>query len=230
LELDVDNAVTDGQKKRAEAAMKEFEADPKRMAEKFNLDRAATRANINQSNAAAGASGAAARASNALTGSREEDAKMRGWARNGTPEQQASARRYFTADDQNTNAQADKEARTKALIKEANPDWTDQQVSARALEMVDPTNMKGQEFQTLRELLRNAETDEEIREIKGKMNALLAKAENSRNPTGAKPAAAGTPKTISEAEIQQNMTKYKWTREQTLAKAKEQGYTLQGAK
>lgn len=193
LQIDIDNAATDGEKKRAEAAMKTFEADPKRMAEKFDLDREATRANITQSRAAAGASSASARASNALTDERVlgTSVKRELLDPKTTPERKAQIRAMYTADDSATNQQVDKEARTKALIKEANPDWTDQQVSARALEMVDPTNMKGQEFQTLRELLRNAETDSEIQEIKGKMHALLAKAENSRNPTGAKPAATG---------------------------------------
>lgn len=232
LQIDIDNAATDGEKKKAEAAMKVFESDPKRMAEKFDLDREATRANITQSRAAAGASSASARANNALTDERTlgTSVKRELLDPKTTPERKAQIRAMYTADDAATNQQADKEARTKALIKEANPDWTDQQVSARALEMIDPTNMKGQEFQTLRELLRNAETDDEIREIKGKMNALLAKAENSRNPKAVAGATAGIAKTISEAEIQQNMTKYKWTREQTLAKAKELGYTLQGAK
>lgn len=192
LTIDIDNARTDGERKKAEAAMKTFESDPKRMAEKFDLDRAATRANINQSNAAAGASGASARASNALTSERQTNLQMRNWAANGTDEQKAQARQFFTVDDQGTNAAKDKNAFLATQMK--NLGWDDQQIAQRLLDINDPTNAKGD---TLRSLifLANEEMDPTKKtEILGKIKTLsdagLAK---GSAPASAAPAASATP-------------------------------------
>jgi len=164
LQLDIDNATTDGERKRAEAAMKVFEADPKRMAEKFDLDRAATRANINQSNAAAGASSASARASNALTEERTFGNKGRAAALdpNTTPEELERYRRGFQLDDKSGQLAVSKQksAEIEALIKRVNPDWTDQQVAQEALTMIDPSGLKGQKFQALKILIDNASDSE----------------------------------------------------------------------
>jgi hypothetical protein len=142
LELDLANAKTDGERKRAEAFIKAFEANPENLAKKFKLDQDIGRANINQSNAAAGASGAAARASNANTGNiearttgqlLENDAMAIIADPKSTPAQIKAAKLTMR------KGQEDPTTGTSAtlvnLIKQANPTWTEEQVAQKALDM-----------------------------------------------------------------------------------------------
>jgi hypothetical protein len=117
---------------------------------------------------------------------------MRKWAVSGTDEEKAAARRYFTVDDQASNAQSNKNAFLADQMKKLG--WDDQQIAQRLLEINDPTNAKGD---TLRGLifLANEELDDGRRkEILGKIQTLteagLAKGAAPKAGT-ATPAAAG---------------------------------------
>ena len=224
LTLDIDNAATDGERKRAEAAMKQFESDPKRMAEKFNLDRDVSRANINQSNAAAGASGASARASNALTDSRVTDNKLRTEMLDPktTEARKAQIREMYQVDDKSGGAAKQKSAEIEALIKRVNPDWTDQQVAQEALGMVDPSGLKGQKFQALKILIDNATNDTERDQYLVQLKAL---ASPQRGAAGAPAPAAGSaalPAGITEGQVATAMKNRGMTREQVIQKYNEQ--------
>ena len=221
LTLDIDNAATDGEKKRAEAAMKQFEADPKRMAEKFDLDRAVSRANINQSNASAGASSAAARASNQTTTDKQEASKMRRWATSGTDEQKAQARQYFVVDDAAVNAGRDKNAATEALIRRVNPGWTDQQVAQETLSMTDPTGMKGQQFQALKVLIDNASDDAERNRYLEQLKA-LASPQRGQAAAAAPAGSVALPTGITEDQVATAAKNRGLTREQVIQKYKAQ--------
>jgi hypothetical protein len=149
LQLDIDNAQTDGQRKRAEAAMKVFEADPERMAENLRLDQ-----NVRKGQAASAF--ASANSANATAAEKEEAAKMRRWAVSGTDEQKAQARQYFTVDDAASNAVTSKNDFLAKQMK--NLGWDDKQIAQRLLEINDPTNAKGDVLKGLI-FLANDETD-----------------------------------------------------------------------
>ena len=153
LRQEVSNLRAQGRKEEAAALAQEFKSDPQRLAEAWDLDLSVKSANINQSNAAAGASSASARASNALTGDREQAAQMRKWAVEGTPEQQKQARAYFTVDDPTSRAANAKQDQVQALIRQVNPKATDQEVAAQTLEFLG--SAKGERITALKSIIDN---------------------------------------------------------------------------
>jgi hypothetical protein len=181
LEQDLANAQTDAEKKKAEARIKEFEADPERMAKREGLENSRISAQTNASNASAGASSAAAESSRAGTSDKKEAAKMRQWAVSGTPEQKQQARDYFAVDDQASAGTQAKENQLKSLIKQANPAMTDQQVSAATLEHMG--TQKGERIIALKSIIDNG-TDEDRAAAMEEMKTIVLK--------GKKPAAASS--------------------------------------
>jgi hypothetical protein len=182
LQLDIDNATTDGQRKRAEAKMKEFESDPARMAENLRLDQ-----NVRKGQAASAF--ASANSANATAAEKKEATKMRQWAQSGTEEQQAAARRYFAVDDPTSNAMNNKNEFLATQMK--NLGWDDKQIAQRLLEINDPTNAKGDVLNGLI-FLANDETDPTTKQ--GYMDKIRVIVESgmTKNAGGAKPAGAAS--------------------------------------
>ena len=170
LRQEVSNLRAQGRKEEAAALAQEFKSDPQRLAEAWDLDLSVKSANINQSNAAAGASSASARASNALTGDREQAAQMRKWAVEGTPEQQKQARAYFTVDDPTSRAANAKQDQVQALIRQVNPKATDQEVAAQTLEFLG--SAKGERITALKSIIDNG-SDAQREAALAEMEALV---------------------------------------------------------
>lgn len=136
VEQEIKNLETSGRLDEARALKAEFDADPQRMADNLKLDQSVKRANINQSNAAAGASGAAARASNALTGDRELTLSLKKELLDPktTPERKAQIEGMYRADDPQSRVVSAKSDELTRLVKAANPQMTDQEVAAEVLQ------------------------------------------------------------------------------------------------
>jgi hypothetical protein len=77
------------------------------------------------------------------------------------------------------------------------------------------------ELQAATALLQYAGDDDTRKGAEATLKAILTRSVKAGTPPN-------TPKVITEADIQSNMTKYKKTREEVLAAAKAQGYQLQG--
>lgn len=135
LAVEVKNLRTQGKSAEAMALIQEAKAG--NIKTELDLQNAAQRANIGQSNAAAGASAASARASDAMTQGRvwENEARATLMDKNSTPQDQEAATRVLNngkTDKTHANAQANA---MRDLVKVANPDWTDAQVAQEVLSM-----------------------------------------------------------------------------------------------
>lgn len=169
---------------------------------------------------------AQAASANETTKSKKKDAQMKEWSATGTPEQKKQARDYFTADDPTARAAAGKQGQVEDLIRRSNPDLTDAQVAQQALDL--SSSQKGERIIALKALIDNGDETQRTSAL-AELNSIVLGKKLGVNAG----AATGTPtaaKVITEAQITSNMTKYGKTREETLAAAKAQGYTLQGAK
>ena len=182
LELDLQNAQTDGERKKAEARIKEFEADPARMAEREGLETQRIQAQTTASNASAGASSAAAESSRATTSDKKRSAEMKEWAVSGTDEQKKQARDYFTVDDPAARATTVKQDQIRTLIKEANPQMTDQEVATATLEHMG--TQKGERIIALKSIIDNGDDTARAAALE-EMQGIVMK-----NKKGAAPAAA----------------------------------------
>jgi len=186
LAQDLANATTDAARKKAELRIKEFEADPTRMADLLDLDKKAKKAQIDSSSASAGLHGAQA-------GKLAEDTKMRKWATTGTDAEKAQARAYFTVDDQATNATKDKNTFLEGQMKKLG--WTDTQIAQRLLDINDPTNAKGDALRGLI-YLANEEMDPVRKaDYVARIDTLTKNASGKNTPgapAAATPSAAGS--------------------------------------
>lgn len=135
LAQEVKNLRTQGKTAEAEALIKEAKAG--NIKTELDLANAAQRANISQSNAAAGASAAQARYADQGTQGRilENDARLTLVDRNATPEDQEGATRVLNNGKSDKTVVRSQQNALKELIKEANPDWTPAQVAQEALNM-----------------------------------------------------------------------------------------------
>lgn len=185
LELDLQNAQTDGERKKAELAIKEFEADPARMAKREGLENQRISDQSLASRASAGASSAAAESSRATTSDKKKSAQMKEWAVSGTPEQKQQARDYFTVDDPAARSTTVKQDQIRALIKEANPQMTDQEVATATLEHMG--TQKGERIIALKSIIDNGDDTARAAALE-EMQGIVMK-----NKKGAAPA-AGTGK------------------------------------
>lgn len=188
LEQDLANAATDAERKKAEARMKAFEADPERMAKREGLENSRISAQTNASNASAGASSAAAESSRAGTTDKKKAAEMRQWAVSGTPEQKQQARDYFAVDDQASAGTQAKENQIKTLIKQANPEMTDQEVAAATLEHMG--TQKGERIIALKSIIDNG-SDEKRAAALEEMQGIVLKGKKPAATSAAAPAGQG---------------------------------------
>jgi hypothetical protein len=194
-------------------------SDPEYVRKMLAADLDVKRGNAAQSYAGAGAS-------NALTADREQDTKLQATL----ADPKASAEDKALAEKALRKGQTygggklgDLDARAAALLK-GGLVKTEQEAYAKAYE--DSGDKKGQDFERLKALAQSADPAT----AKWAEEQMLA---GARGKEGKPAGATGTPtaaKVITEAQIASNMTKYGKTREETLAAAKAQGYTLQGAK
>jgi hypothetical protein len=224
LEQDLANAQTDAEKKKAEVRIKEFEADPERMAKREGLENQRIADQSLASRASAGASSASARASDALTSDRTLTTSLKKELLDPktTPERKKQIQEMHQADDPTARATTAKQDQLRTLIKEANPGMTDQEVAAATLEHMG--TQKGERIIALKSIIDNG-TDEARAAALEEMQAITLRKGKTAAP-GKVPAAGAAPKVISEADIASNMKKYGKTREETIAAAKAQGYTL----
>ena len=135
LAQEVKNLRTQGKTAEANSLIQEAKAG--NIKTELDLENASRRANINQSNAAAGASAAQARYANAGTQGRilENEARRTLSDRNATPEDQEGATRVLNNGKSDKTVVRSQQNALKELIKEANPDWTPAQVAQEALNM-----------------------------------------------------------------------------------------------
>jgi len=135
LAQEVKNLRTQGKTAEANSLIQEAKAG--NIKTELDLANAAQRANISQSNAAAGASAAQTRYTNAGTQGRilENDARLTLVDRNATPEDQEGATRVLNNGKSDKTVVKSQQNALKELIKEANPDWTPAQVAQEALNM-----------------------------------------------------------------------------------------------
>lgn len=135
LAQEVKNLRTQGKTAEANSLIQEAKAG--NIKTELDLENASRRANISQSNAAAGASAAQARYANAGTQGRilENDARLTLVDRNATPEDQEGATRVLNNGKSDKTVVKSQQNALKELIKEANPDWTPAQVAQEALNM-----------------------------------------------------------------------------------------------
>lgn len=186
LTLDVQNAETEGAKRKAELLLKEFEADPVRMQTKFDLANKATNANINQSNAAASASSASA-------GKTAEDTKMRKWAVSGTEDEKKQARAYFIVDDPAAKSASAKTDNDLAMVRMANPGISDADAAKEVLSMNSAA--KANYLAAAQKIVENVEgafTAEQVATARQYM-AGQVQAQAERNKPGAAGGGAVTP-------------------------------------
>lgn len=133
LAQEVKNLRTQGKTAEAQALIQEARAG--NIKTELDLENASKRANIAQSNAAAGASASATRANDQLTQQRvwENEARATLSDVNGTPQAQEAATRVLNhGKTDRTAAKAGNDA-MMSIIRIANPDWTDAQVAQEAL-------------------------------------------------------------------------------------------------
>lgn len=133
LAQEVKNLRTQGKTAEAQALIQEAKAG--NIKTELDLENASRRANINQSNAAAGASAAQARYADQGTQGRilENEARVTLLDENVTPKAQEAATRVLNnGKTDRTSAKAGNDA-MMSIIKIANPDWTDAQVAQEAL-------------------------------------------------------------------------------------------------
>lgn len=224
--LEIARLKSDGDIAAARALGEAVKNDPELVRRQINDTHSQSMASINASNASAASSYASAGNLNETTRSKKKDAQMKEWAVSGTPEQKKQARDYFTVDDPASRSNAVKQGQVEDLIRRANPDLTDNQVAQQALDL--STSQKGERIIALKALIDNGDDTQRTAAL-AELNSIVLGKKLGVN-TGA---ATGTPagaKIITEAQISSNMAKYGKTREETLAAAKAQGYTLQGAK
>lgn len=135
LAQEVKNLRTQGKTAEANSLIQEAKAG--NIKTELDLENASRRANINQSNAAAGASAAQARYADQGTQGRilENEARLTLVDRNATPEDQEGATRVLNNGKSDKTVVRSQQNALKELIKEANPDWTPAQVAQEALNM-----------------------------------------------------------------------------------------------
>lgn len=135
LAQEVKNLRTQGKTAEANSLIQEAKAG--NIKTELDLENASRRANINQSNAAAGASAAQARYADQGTQGRilENEARLTLVDRNATPEDQEGATRVLNNGKSDKTVVKSQQNALKELIKEANPDWTPAQVAQEALNM-----------------------------------------------------------------------------------------------
>ena len=133
LAQEVKNLRTQGKAAEAQALIQEAKAG--NIKTELDLENAAKRANIGQSNAAAASSMSTVRANDQLTQQRvwENEARATLSDVNVTPQAQEAATRVLNqGKTERTSAKAGNDA-MMSIIKIANPDWTDAQVAQEAL-------------------------------------------------------------------------------------------------
>lgn len=143
---------------------------------------------------------------------------------NATKEQKEAATTVYSGGKSPTQTHKDNLENVKTLYKQANPGATDQEASQFALE--HSVEAKGEKLRALTTLLNQATPGDAEHDFAKKQIMELAK----KSRSGAPPTGAASAKVITEADIASNMAKYKKTREEVLAAAKAQGYTLAGEK
>lgn len=204
-----------GRKAEADALVAEFKADPARVAEAWRLDQGVKKANITQSNAAAGASGASARAANALAGSREQELKWQQTLADpkATPEAKVAAKQGLDAATPGGGASGkmhDLEARAQLIFQGGLAPTLEE---ARAKAYQDSLEKKGGDGENLRWLAEYSE-DPSVRKAAQEM--LAASTLGGKSGQGAPKLGAGKlplPPGISEDDVAQTAAKRGMTRD-----------------
>lgn len=193
----------EGRKAEADALAAEFKSDPKRLAQGWNLDVAGKQANINQSNAAAGAN-------NALTADRELSTSLKKELLDPktTPERKKQIQEMHQADDPASRSVTAKQDADMKLVRMANPGWTEQQVAQEVVQM--GTTAKANYLALAQKIVENADgayTPEQVADARaygaGQVSA------QAKRVTGATPAAkptAGTRVKVATAAEWEKLT------------------------
>lgn len=184
LAADVRRLRAAGDKEAAQALIAEYNSDPKRLAEKWNLDVKAANAGIARDNAAAGASAANA----ALTNEKGKAAK--------TLNEQNDPNAVLHGTHTGKNAAKQKLDELSTYVKQAYPEMTEQQIAQHVLEM--QSTKKGEGVEMLTKLMESE--DAAVRKWATEKLATKAgyKADGAGKPT-AKPAASGAAPTADAA-------------------------------
>lgn len=135
LAQEVKNLRAQGQTAAANALIQEAKAG--NIKTELDLENAARRANINQSNASAASSMSTVRANEQLTQGRilENEARVTLMDKNATEADRESSTRVLNHGKSDKTVVKSQQNALKELIKEANPDWTPAQVAQEALNM-----------------------------------------------------------------------------------------------
>lgn len=143
-----------------------------------------------------------------------------------TPDQHAAALEVLSGGRSALNAKKDEHTMIKKLYKEANPGATEQEQAAYALEY--GTTAKGQLLRAAQAIIAQGDTKSPEYKDAVKLVQSDIKAGIASREKGVKSGTSTTEggKTMTEADVQSNMTKYKKTREEVLAEATRQGYTV----
>lgn len=232
LVLEIQRLKSEGRSAEAKALAEEFRADPERLAESWKLDVASKQANINQSNAAAGASASSARANDALTENRKlENTNTKTLTDpNATEEQKEAARLGLNKGKTDRQTGKDQVAMYTKLIQDANPGMTSQQVAAEVQKLL--TTAKTDDVRTAERVLLDPSSYDPATVASARL-VVATRLKTAASPTKGAPAepaqapAAGA-KVLTEADITAMMHKHGKTRQAVLAEAKRQGYTVQG--
>ena len=192
LALEMKKLVTEGRWAEALALKEEFNSNPKRMAEAWDLDMAKDRASI----AASGASAASSMSNVEFNRERTKGVKAENSAfetlTNPLADEravEAASRGLNKGKTDKTGAKAQQDAE-EARIKRAHPDWTDQQVAEEALarggtSKTDPVTLARKVLEMPEEF-----TPEDVENAKLIVGQTLA---STATRKGGKPAAAGAP-------------------------------------
>lgn len=189
---EIQNLIRIGKKEDALALQAAYKADPKRMAEAWDLDMAKERASIGASNASASASASTVEFNKERTkGVKAENSAFETLTNPLADERavEAASRGLNKGKTDKTGAKAQQDAE-EARIKRAHPDWTDQQVAEEALarggtSKTDPVTLARKVLEMPEEF-----TPEDVENAKQIVGQTLA---STATRKGGKPAAAGAP-------------------------------------
>ena len=181
IALEVRRLAAMGRKEEAMALMEEFKSDPSRIADQYDLDKAATQAAINQRNAAAGASAASARQADATT----DFTKQRTAAATALNEEGQPEAVLHGSGKKGAGGARQKMEEWDAYLAPLIPDAMERRKAVA--DMLDPRKMKGEDMTGLRLLVENGDTGQR----KWAMEQIAGKA--GYGAGAAPPAAGGKP-------------------------------------
>ena len=198
-----------GDVSEADLLIKQWKSDPKRLAEEYQLDNAKTRAQTSQANAAAGASAASARASDAHAGLYK--------AQTENPEK-------FRTSNLGTAQAVQNRADVEKRIRASNPGIDDAEVNRRVLDY--EKSAKVQDLQST--FFKFAADNGFDMSQPGEADRAIAAFQAGQAAIGRAqaPAAPAAGKTASEADIAETMRANKMSRQEVLKALKTRGYSV----